>query len=800
MNNLIKFGEEFFSNSSVGDFNPLTTDSPTVLLQIGAKMQNQYKVKKRGGESTPYDVTKIRKVIDWAVKGLDANPLELESSVALSLRDGITTTEIQQSVIFSALKLTSPQEPDWKYVAGRLHMFDLYKEVGMNRGRHKPILPIYDYVPFAKQAVEDGLYTPVLLEKYSDEELEQAGKFIKQEYDLIYDYAGVRLLINRYLCEHKDSIYELPQEMFLTIALLIEQDADKSKRMELVKDTYEKLADRKISLASPLLMNLRRVTGNLSSCFITAMNDDKNSIFYTIDQIASISKHGGGVGCNISRVRCKGARIQGIKNASGGVIPWIRIVNDTAIAVNQQGKRQGAVTVSLDIWHMDIEDFLELQTENGDQRKKAYDIFPQVIIPDLFMQKVLANENWTLFDPHEIRQKYNVELGDLWGKKFEKLYKQICQDAEDGNIELFKVVSAKDLMKTIMKSQVETGMPYIAFKDTLNKYNPNKHDGSIIGTNLCTESHSNVRPSLIHDKRIDDNGNIIQEAENGLVHVCNLVSVNLANIEDDIELESACRASVRVLDNAIDFTDVPIPEGALHNNRYRTIGVGAMGLADYLAKRDVMYKKSQGLVNELFEKFALYNIEASIATAKEKGTFEAYEGSDWDRGIILGHNQEWFKENSKQAERWDNVFTNLKQYGIRNSQITAIAPNTSSSLIQGCTASVLPVYSKFFVETYAKSSVPNCPPFIKEKFWYYQENKNLDQKVIVDIISTISKWIDTGVSMELIYNLNMGITASDIFETIIKAWKQDIKTIYYTRSIQRDGSMSEKEECVSCAG
>jgi len=762
-------------------------------------MQNQYNVVKRGGITTPYDVTRIRKVIDWAVEGLDANPLELESSVGISLRDGITTREIQQSVIFSALRLTSPQEPDWKYVAGRLRMFDVYKEVAISRGMHKHMMPIYDYPTHAKKSVEDGLYNGVLLEKYSDAELAHAGEFIKQEYDLIYDYAGVNLLINRYLCEHKDKIYELPQEMFLTIALLIEQDAEPSNRMSLVQDTYEKLANRKISLASPLLMNLRRVTGNLSSCFITAMDDDKNSIFYTIDQIASISKHGGGVGCNVSRVRCKGSRIKGIKNASGGVIPWIRIVNDTAIAVNQQGKRQGAVTVSLDVWHMDIEDFLDLQTENGDQRMKAYDIFPQVIVPDLFMEKVLNDEDWMLVDPHEIRQKYDVEMGDLWGEKFEKVYNQIWQDAKDDKIELCKFVSAKEIMKSIMKSQVETGMPYIAFKDTLNKYNPNKHDGTIIGTNLCTESHSNVRPSKIGEKKIVD-GKIIQESEDGLVHVCNLVSVNLSNIDSDEELESACRASVRILDNAIDFTDVPLPEGYLHNKRYRTIGVGAMGLADNLAKKNIMYKKSKEHVDELFEKFAIYNIEASIDVAKDKGTFEAYEGSDWDKGIILGHDKEWFAENSKNPERWSSIFENLKKYGIRNSQITAIAPNTSSSQIQGCTASVLPVYSKFFVETHAKSSIPNCPPFIKEKFWYYQENKNLDQKVIVDIVSEISKWIDTGVSMELVYNLNMGITASDIFETIIKAWKQDIKTIYYTRSIQKDGSMTSKEECVSCAG
>ncbi len=761
-------------------------------------MPHNYRIQKRSGEIVNYDVTKIRKVIDWAVDGLDVNPIKLESNVEMVLKDGITTREIQNSVVLSALRLTSVDEPDWKYVAGRLRLFDVYKDIAILRGSHKNSFPIYEYSKFIKDAVSKGIYDSTILDKYSSEEIDLAATYINPDYDLCYDYAGINLMVKRYLCEFEDKIQELPQEMFLSIALLIEQDSNKEKRMELVKDTYEKIANRKISLATPLLMNLRRPNGNLSSCFITAMDDSKDSIFYVIDQIASISKYGGGVGVNTSRVRCKGSRIKGIKNSSGGVIPWIRIVNDTAVAVNQQGKRKGAVTVSLDVWHMDIEDFLELQTENGDQRMKAYDIFPQVIIPDMFMRKVKENGEWLLVDPYEIRTKYNKEVGDLWGEEFEKLYQQLYIDAKSGKLELYKFVNAKEVMKNIMKSQIETGMPYIAFKDTLNKYNPNKHDGSILGTNLCTESHSNIRPSKLENKYIDGN-KVIQEANDGLVHVCNLVSVNLSNIETDNELESVCSTSVRILDNAIDFTNVPVPEGGIHNLRYRTIGVGAMGLADKLAKSNILYTDAKSFTDELFEKFALYNIKASINLAKEKGTFGAYKGSDWDRGIIIGKDKVWFAENSKIANEWNKVLEDLAKYGIRNSQITAIAPNTSSSLIQGCTPSILPIYSKFYVDSHSKGSIPICPPFIKDKFWFYQENRNISQKTIVDIASTISKWIDTGVSMELIYNLNTGIKAVDIFETIFKAWEQDVKTIYYTRSIQKDGNVTEKEECVSCA-
>ncbi len=754
---------------------------------------------KRDSTHQSYDFSKIQKTLDRAIKGFDLNQAPLIEKINQFIKNETTTKEIINYLTLTALSLTSIDEPDWKNAAGRLKLFELYKQTAINRGLNHSEKSLYhDFCGFVKNTVKCGVYSSVLTEKYTDEELQEAGKFINPDFDLLYDYAGINLLIKRYLCEYNDKIVELPQEMFLTIALLIEQNAPKNIRLALVKDTYEKLADRKISLGTPLLMNLRRPNGNLSSCFITVMDDNRDSIFYVIDQISAISKFGGGVGCNLSRVRCKGARIKGIKNSSGGVIPWIRIINDTAVAVNQQGKRKGAVTVSLDIWHLDIEDFLELRTENGDQRMKAYDIFPQVVIPDLFMKKVENNEKWLLVDPNEVRTKYGKEIANLWGKDFEELYAQLYLDAEFGKLEMFKFVSAKELLKRLMKSQIETGMPYIAFKDTLNRYNPNKHDGIIVGTNLCTESHSNVRPTEFLPKRLDGN-KIISETQNGLVHVCNLVSINLANINSDKELDSICQTSVRILDNAIDFTEVPILEGSQHNQRYRTIGIGAMGLADHLAKRNIPYIASADYVDDLFEKIAIYNIRASINAAKEKGTFGAYKDSDWDKALILGKRQLEF-QGSKYKEEWNKIFSDLAKYGIRNSQLSAIAPNTSSSLIQGCTASVLPIYSKFFVETHGKGSIPNCPPFIKDKFWFYQENRNINQKTIIDIMSRINKWIDTGISIELMYNLNRNIKAVDIYETIMDAWKKDIKTLYYTRTIQKDGSSVEKSECVSCAG
>lgn len=753
---------------------------------------------KRNGEKQEFSIFKVQKLLSDVCKNFPLDSKKPLLNLEEYLKDGMKTTDFFTALMMNVLSLTSVEEPEWKNVAGRLKMLSLYKQASINRNMPKN-MPPYDYVKFLHYAVENGVYSQDIVNKYSTQELSEAAKFINPEYDFVYDYAGANLLIKRYLCEYQDKIVELPQDMFLSIALLVEQNEDKKTRMQKVKDTYQKLANRKISLGTPLLMNLRRPNGNLSSCFITAMDDSRESIFYVIDQVAAISKFGGGVGVNVSRVRAKGARIKGIKNSSGGVIPWIRILNDTAVAVNQQGKRKGAVTVSLDMWHLDIEDFLELRTENGDQRMKAYDIFPQVVVPDMFMQKVENNEEWLMVDPHEVMEKYGIDLANLWGKEFEKAYNQLYLDASFGKLELYKFYPAKELLKKIMRSQVETGMPYIAFKDTLNRFNPNKHDGVIVGTNLCTESHSNVRPSHIEADELKD-GKVVRKAAGGLVHVCNLVSINLANIDSDEELESICETSVRLLDNAIDLTRVPVLEGQQHNQRYRTIGVGAMGLADMLAKNNVPYILSAGYVDELFEKIALYNIRASIKLAKEKGTFGAYEGSDWSKGIILGHDSSWFSENAAHKEEWYQVFADLRKYGIRNSQIAAIAPNTSSSLIQGCTASVLPVYSKFFVETHGKGSIPNCPPYIREKFWFYQENRNISQETVIDIMSHINKWIDTGISIELMYNLNRNIRAIDMYKTIMGAWKKNIKTLYYTRTIQKDGSSLEKSECVSCAG
>jgi ribonucleoside-diphosphate reductase alpha chain len=765
-------------------------------IQALAKMplsstKSQIQVIRRDGSTTTLNIAKIRSVVKWACADLETddkerrfpplnvlvNPITLEAGLTTRLKNGVTTREIQDNLIDCALGMCSPQEPEWRYVAGRLHIWSLWKDIQVSRG-----FGYGNYPQSVKFQVNAGRYDRSILQ-YSPQELAVAGSWINTEWDKDYDYAGAVLLTKRYLLAT-----ELPQEAYLTCALLLARVEKPENRLIVAKQFYQAIATRKISLATPILANLRVPGGSLGSCFIIAMDDNLESIFREVTNAARISKNGGGVGVNVSRIRATGSWVMGKEKASGGIIPWIKLLNDTAIAVNQGGRRAGAVTVGVDIWHLDVPEFLEMQTENGDRRRKAYDVFPQLIIGDEFMRRVEKKQDWLLVDPYEVKSNLGIDLASLWGVEFERAYAYIETEL-DNKIALYKKVNARELFKEIMRSQVETGMPYLAFKDTINRANPNKHQGYIPGVNLCCESFSNVSPGV--------------EA-----HSCNLVSLNLANLED-AEISQVCQLAVRILDNTIDITTPPFADSKVHNDKYRTIGVGAMGLADWLAKKQKTYQDLTAISN-LFEEIGYWCTRASMELAQDRGAYTAFEGSEWSQGKLIGAKPvEWFVENARNKERWSQLSEDIQQYGIRNSQITAIAPNTSSSLVQGCTASILPVYSKFFYDKWAKGTVPIAPPFIKDYFWFYHENKTLDQKIVVKAVAQIQQWIDTGISMELLFNLNQGVyfpneptrslKAKDIFETLIMAWREGCKAVYYIRTVQKDDFKEGSDGCVACA-
>ncbi|MGL5622474.1 ribonucleoside-diphosphate reductase subunit alpha, partial [Cetobacterium sp.] len=723
-----------------------------------------------------------------ACEGLEVNMVELESHIESIYQENITTKKIQESLINQAVAMTSFDESDWTYVAGRLLMMETEREVFHKRG--------FSYGKFfesIKKLVELGIYDDRLL-NYSEEEVLELQKAIDTSRDMMYDYAGANMFVNRYLLKYKGDIFELPQEVFMCIAMLLA--INEENKVEVAKRFYEALSLKKVSLATPILANLRLPNGNLSSCFITAMDDNIESIFYNVDTVAKISKNGGGVGLNISRVRAKNSMVNGYYNASGGVVPWIKIINDTAVAVNQQGRRAGAVTVALDSWHLDIEHFLELQTENGDQRGKAYDIYPQVVLSDMFMRRVEEDSTWTLVDPYEIRKKYEVELCEIYGEQFEELYLKI--EADD-NLNLKKVIKARELFKEIMKVQIETGMPYIFFKDRANKMNHNSHAGMIGNGNLCMESFSNFSPSKKFNEETEGETGV-RTTKLGEVHTCNLVSMNLAEIERE-ELEEIVDISVRILDNTIDLTKTPIKESDKHNLAYRTIGVGTMGLADYLAREFMIYDESLNEIDELFEEIAIYSVKSSAKLAKSRGVYPMFKGSMWDKGIFFGKEKAEYLESSKFAEKWAEVFDLVETYGLRNGELTAIAPNTSTSLLMGSTASVNPTFSRFYIEKNQKGAVPRVVKHLKDRAWFYPEFKNVDPKTYVTIMSRIGKWITQGVSMELIFDLNKDIRAKDIYDTFMTAWKEGCKSVYYIRTIQKNTNIvNEKEECESCSG
>jgi ribonucleoside-diphosphate reductase alpha chain len=722
----------------------------------------------RSNNIKPWDSQKIKQTIKWAIEGTPVkDSIELEASLKLSVFNKITTREIQDHLITAALEKSDSLETCyWKDVAGKLKIWNLLKDVenirGMTYGNYWQHIIHENQSPYfsAKE---------ILVECYGNYVLQNIDSIIRPERDKLYDYAGANLLTQRYLLQG-----ELPQEAFLTIALLLASKEKKSltDRIRLVQKIYDAISLKKISLASPLLANLRTNRGSLTSCYILNLEDSLQSIYKELYNVALISKHGGGVGVCFSSIRASGSWVKGKYGQSGGVLPWVKLFNDTAIAVNQLGLRAGAVTVALDIWHLDILDFLEIQTESGDLRKKSYDVFPQIVIPDLFMERVKNNQPWTLFDPYEVFQVTGKRIETLWGEEFERHY-SVCEKlAANNELKLFSIINSKKLYKHIMQNQIETGLPYLAFKDNINRKNPNQHDGYIPCVNLCTESFSNVKSGEY-------------------IHCCNLVSLNLSNLSLS-EISEHTKLAVIILDNAIDITNPPLPEAKKHNDRYRTIGIGTLGLADHLAANYLKYSNPETIsyIDNLYNIIAKSAVKQSILIAKDKGTYLAYDGSLWDKGELPF---DYVLDND-----WQDILKDLKKFGIRNSQLLAIAPNTTTSLLQNCTASFLPPYNLFFYDK-SRNTVPICPPRVQEFMWFYEENRKLDQSVITNMTLHIQKLIDTGISMELVFDLTQpNITPKYIFDLHMDFWERGGKTISYSRSIQKD-RMSETESCAACA-
>lgn len=451
---------------------------------------------------------------------------------------------------------------------------------------------------------------------------------------------------------------------------------------------------------------------------------------------------------------------------------------DVLGVVHNGGLRQGAGTVALPIWHNDISDFLDMQTENGDIRLKSYDVFPQVCVPDLFMRRDKEMGDWTTFCPFEVKNVLGIEMYGLYGDAFESAYLKIEEAAHAGKLKITKTVKARDLFKLLMRPMFETGLPYVAFIDEINRQNPNKHEGYIPCVNLCTESFSNVVPDE-------------------LTHVCNLASINLGNIRDMEHLAHVAKLATKALDYGISLTNNPLPSTLAHNTRYRTIGIGMMGLHDFLAKNFTSFNDLD-LIRDIAECIEYNAAVQSVELQKLYGPFDAFVGSTW----YTGERTREFAKHSKDPSKWHQLQLEIDKHGIRNSQLTSPAPTTSTSIYQDASATFLPAYSAFFSEDNSTGSVKVASKYLAlNPLGYGKTQTKFQPNEIVAIAAEIQKFTDTGLSMELVFDQNrIGFKAKDLYDTIHYAHQCKLKSIYYIRSLKNNASISTESACVACSG
>ncbi|EAC8684823.1 ribonucleoside-diphosphate reductase subunit alpha, partial [Listeria monocytogenes] len=626
----------------------------------------------------------------------------------------------------------------------------------------------------------------------SKEDLIAAGKLIDPEKDKLFTYNGLYLLATRYLATDSErNVYELPQERWLTIALYLMQNEPKEKRMKLVEEAYWALSNLYMTVATPTLANAGKVGGQLSSCFIDTVDDSLQGIYDSNTDVARVSKHGGGVGAYLGYVRSTGAAIRGVKGASGGVIPWIKQLNNTAVSVDQLGQRKGAIAVYLDVFHKDIESFLDLRLNNGDQRLRAHDVFTAVCIPDIFMEAVERRGEWYLFDPHEVKAKKGWYLQDFYDESkgegtFREKYEELVADETISK----KIVKAIDIMKRIMMSQLETGNPFMFYRDEVNRMNPNKHEGMVYSSNLCTEIMQNMSPTKMIQEIISGDQIVITKQAGDFV-VCNLSSVNLgrAVVAEEGTLERLIEVEVRMLDNVIDLNELPVPQATITNQKYRSIGLGTFGWHHLLALKNIAWdsEEAEKYADELYEQINYLAIRASNKLAQEKGAYKVFKGSDWNTG-------EYFARRNYNSPEWQELAKEVAEKGLRNAYLVAVAPNMSTAQIAGSTASIDPIYSAFYYEEKKDYRRPVIAPDLNlSTYPYYEKGAyKVDQFASVRQNGRRQRHVDQSLSFN--FYVPSGIKASKLLELHMTAWNEGLKTTYYVRSNDID-----VEECEWCS-
>ncbi|MFS4553054.1 ribonucleoside-diphosphate reductase subunit alpha [Comamonas resistens] len=750
------------------------------------------------GQRVPLDQERLQSLIASACRNLNADiqSAPIVTETLRNLYDGVPIEEVFKASILAARTLIE-KDPDYTYVTARLLLHTIVREVmGRDVAPAEMQAAYADYFPgFIQKGVDNELLNPELL----NYDLPRLAKALKAERDQQFDYLGLQTLYDRYFLHVRKTRIELPQSFFMRVAMgLALQEQDRNAR---AIEFYELLSSFDFMSSTPTLFNSGTLRSQLSSCYLTTVPDDLDGIYESIKENALLSKFAGGLGNDWTRVRALGSRIKGTNGESQGVVPFLKVVNDTAVAVNQGGKRKGAVCTYLESWHLDIEEFLELRKNTGDDRRRTHDMNTANWIPDLFMKRVMEKGDWTLFSPAD-----TPDLHDLYGEAFEKAYTAYEAKADKGELKLFKRVPAVDLWRKMLSMLFETGHPWITFKDPCNIRSPQQHVGVVHSSNLCTEITLNT-----------------SDTETA---VCNLGSVNLSRhikdgqIDHD-KLRKTVNTAMRMLDNVIDINYYAVQKAKDSNLRHRPVGMGLMGFQDALYEMRTAYA-SQGAVefaDESMEAICYYAYWASTELAKERGTYSTFKGSLWDHGILppdtlklLEKARGGYVEVDRSAKLdWDALRAKIAKDGMRNSNCVAIAPTATISNIVGVDASIEPSFGNLSVKSNLSGEFTVINQYLVRDLkrlglWddvmvmdlkhfdgslraidrVPQEIKNLYATAfevapewLVEAASRRQKWIDQAQSL----NIYMaGASGKKLHDTYMLAWLRGLKTTYYLRT------------------
>lgn len=775
-------------------------------------------VTKRSGLVEEFNEDKIKTCVERACEGLTStNPREVVYNARINLYDGVKTSEIDTALIKSARFLIE-REPEYRFVAARLLLATVYKEV-FGEGADADAFELQyrkTFIVNLKELIKQGMINRDMARM----DLKRISQALDIDRDKNFAYLGLQTVYDRYLLHVDGRRMESPQAFWMRVAMGLALNEKREDRTDRALEFYELLSNFDFMCSTPTLFNSGGTFNQLSSCFLSTFDDSINGIFDGLQQEALKNKYAGGLGMDLTNFRATNSHIKSMNGTTQGAVYFWKLYNDMLVAVNQSGKRRGSGCGYLETWHADIEDFIQLRKNTGDERKRTHDMNTANWIPDLFFKRVQEDGPWYLFSPNETR-----DLHELYGKKFEKRYEEYVKLGQAGKLRIFRETTAKELWKKMLRSLFETGHPWITFKDPSNIRYSNQHEGTVHSSNLCTEILLHTKPTTYKE----DGSRKIKEY--GETAVCNLGSVNLKNhlIQDDqgvwsidyTKLEQTVKTAVRMLDNVIDINFYPTQEARNSNTKHRPVGMGSMGWHDMYYQLGVNFDSPETakLSNSLYEFISYHAIQASSDLAKQRGKYPTYDGSLWDQSIFpLDTYKTVMSTRSERAIRstrgdldWDTLKAHVAKHGMRNSNVMAIAPTATISSIVGCSPSIEPYYSVLYVystlsgeftmvnDTFVQdakkigiwdqalidqiknndgdvSKIDRVPAALKDK---YKTAFQQDQFRLLESAGARQRWIDQGQSVNL-YNDQTSLKyLNDLY---MYAWNIGLKTTYYLRN------------------